>query len=76
MLVDDDAGRPTQPFARLHHRVGQREDFLVVERPGGAGGEKRGEMDVGVFAVDDILDDGVERGLAELVPVDAAADDD
>ena len=34
MLVHDDAGRPSQPFAGLDHRMGQREDLLVVERRG------------------------------------------
>ena len=63
-----------EPFARLHHRVGQREHFLVIERPGGAGGEKGRQMDVGILAVHDVADDGVERRFAEIVAVDAAAD--
>ena len=74
MLVHDDAGRPSQPFAHLHHRVGQRKNLLMIERAGGAGGEKRGEMNVGILAVHDVLDDGVERGLAQRVAINAAAD--
>ena len=31
-------------------------------------------VNVGILAVDDVLDDGVERWFAEVVSVDAAAD--
>ena len=46
---------------------------LCPSGTGSARGEERSEMNVRIFAVHDILDDGMERGLAEIVPIDAAA---
>ncbi len=74
VLVDHNVGRPLQPLAGLHHCVSQRENLLAIERARRACRQKRRQVDVGIFPVHDVLNDGVERGLAEIVAVDAAAD--
>ena len=73
MFVDHDTGRPAQSIAGFYHRMGEREYLLAIERSRCAGGYKRRQMNVGIFTIDDVSDDGMQRRLAEFMAVDATA---
>ena len=62
--------RPAQAFAAGHHGTGQGYDFVDIEAAAGTGADEAGDFDIAVAMRADVLHDGADFGVVELVAED------
>ena len=73
MLVHNDRLGPRKPLAHINHRPGEFGDLGAVQRKGRTGGDKSGQLGVGVASGGDVADDPVKSSLAQTLAIDTAA---
>ena len=73
MLVHNDRSIPAHPVADIDHGAREVNSLALVERKRGTGGQKGGEMDLGIAACDHVAHDFGKGVRVEAIAIYATA---